>query len=181
MSDQTAQPSEEEIREWVKRAEQARSEAHHVLAQHERSRTSRVIVMEDLTTHLRTLPVDVEAYFEEAVKCLEFGLTRAAVIHSWSGFVYLFAQRLLADFESQVRSSRNWSFSDASDLMEGQTEHSLLKVAKDVGMITNAVWRELQGLLSKRNRCAHPTMYDPPLNVAIGYVDDIVRRSIKYA
>jgi hypothetical protein len=38
----------------------------------------------------------------------------------------------------------------------------------------------LQGQLSTRNQCAHPTLYKPSLNSAIGYVDEMIRQTIEY-
>jgi hypothetical protein len=168
------------VQEWNRRAARAREDAHRILAGHERSVSSRVIILEDLMKRLAPLPIDVESYFKEAVKCLEVRLTRAAIVLSWSGFFQLFAERLYADYEQDIRANRNWSFKDLSDLKEQRTEHAIIEVAKVVGMINNAKRRDYQGDLSKRNRCAHPTMYQPSLNTAIGFVDEMIREASDY-
>lgn len=169
------------LKEWIKRSNKAKSEAHKILAKHDRSISSRVVLLDDVLSKLNNLPVDVQDYFRESVICLENELTRAAIVLSWSGFFHVVAEKLMTDHESALRKQRQkWTFSDLAELKANYTEFAILEAAKVVGLIKNAKLREYQGMLSKRNQCAHPTLYKPSLNTAIGYVDDILRKSTDY-
>jgi hypothetical protein len=36
--------------------------------------------------------------------------------------------------------------------------------------------KALQGLLAKRNECAHPGNYEPSINDTLGYLDEMMKR-----
>jgi hypothetical protein len=36
--------------------------------------------------------------------------------------------------------------------------------------------KAFQGLLNKRNECAHPEDYDPTINDTLGYLDELMKR-----
>jgi hypothetical protein len=166
------------IEEWHNRALKAKEEAHRILATHEQAGSSRVIVLEDLLRELSGLPVDVEDYFREAVICVEQNLLRAAVVLSWSGFFHVLAERLYTEKEKELRNLRSkWQFSGLKELKSNYPEYQILDVANELNIISNSKLREHKGQLSKRNQCAHPTLYKPSLNVAVGFVDDMLRQS----
>ena len=166
------------IEEWHNRALKAKEDAHRILATHERAGSSRVIVLEDLLRELTGLPVDVEDYFREAVICVEQNLLRAAVVLSWSGFFHVLAERLYAEKEKELRNLRSkWQFSGLKELKSNYPEYQILDVANELSIISNSRLREYKGQLSKRNQCAHPTLYKPSLNVAIGFTDDMLRQA----
>lgn len=80
-----------------------------------------------------------------------------------------------------IRTARpKWSFKNITELREAIGESHLLVVAKDVKFITKSQLRKFDGQLSERNQCAHPTLYLPSMNAAIGYVDDMVRQTISF-
>lgn len=167
-----------QVRDWVKRAEQARSAAHQALAHHE-SAASRIVLLEDLAKSLSGTPVDVQDYFSEAISCLEGKLYRSGVVLSWAGFFHVFAENLFAQHETDIRAKRlKWTFKDLDELKETRAESQLIIVAKDVKFINRAACRKLDGQLAERNQCAHPTLYRPSMNAAIGYVDDMIRQTI---
>lgn len=83
--------------------------------------------------------------------------------------------------ESDIRIERNkWKFGSFEEFKERFSESSIIEVAKEVGFITNAERRVIDGQLSSRNRCAHPSLYNPTLNYAIGYVDEIIAQAENY-
>lgn len=169
------------INEWLRRAGVAKYEAHRILATHEGSTTSRIILLEDLMKALSGLPVDVEDYFKESIICLESNLLRAAVVLSWSGFFHVLAEKLFNDHEAALRSSRaKWKFSNLTELKENYSEFAILEACKEVKLINKAKLREYQGQLSKRNQCAHPTLFKPSPNSAIGFVDEMLRQAKTY-
>lgn len=167
------------IREWAARATTARKEAHRILAQHEQAR-SRVILLTDLPKELSGLPVDVQDYFREACTCLEQDCRRAATVLSWAGFFHVFVEALLARHEADLRSQRpKWSFKDATELKEKYPEAQILQAAQLVGFISKSKLRQYDGLLSRRNDCAHPTLYTPTLNSAVGFLDDMIQQTAR--
>jgi hypothetical protein len=166
--------------DWTTRATQARRAAHHALAKHE-SAASRVVLLEDLTKSLSGTPVDVQDYFSESVTCLEGELYRAAIVLAWAGHFHVFSEVFYQKHEADIRSARtNWTFKNLAELKESHTESQLLIVAKDVNFMTRAQLRIRDGQLSQRNQCAHPTLYRPSMNAAIGYVDDMIRQTLAY-
>jgi hypothetical protein len=167
-----------DVSDWTIRAGKARRAAHFALSRHE-SAPSRVVLLEDLAKALSGSPVDVQDYFSEAICCIENKLYRSSVVVGWAGFFNLFSVALYANHEAEIRAKRtNWTFNDLTELTETRTENDLLVVAKDVKFINNPTRRIYDGQLSTRNQCAHPTLYRPSMNEAIGFVDRMIRQSI---
>lgn len=168
------------LEDWVARASKARFAAHSALAKHE-SAASRVVLLEDLAKSLSGTPVDVQDYFSEAVSCLENELYRSGIILAWAGHFHVFSEVCYQKHENDIRAARpKWTFKDLADLKERFAEAQFLTVAKEVKFTTNAKLRILDGQLSLRNQCAHPTLYRPSMNAAIGYVDEMIRQTLSY-
>lgn len=168
------------IVEWVTRARNVEEEANRIFAKYEHSK-ARVVVLNVLLKRLEPLPIDVKDYFSEAVQCLELNLLRSASVMSWAGFFQVFAEALYVNHESDIRSIRpKWTFKDLTELKENVSESQILDVAKDIKFINKAWLRVLQGHLATRNQCAHPTLYKPSLNSCIGYVDEMIRLTVRY-
>ena len=167
------------LSKWLSRVNTAKNEAHKILSFHEQS-LSRVIILEDLLKKLNGLPVDVQDYFREATTCLEQNLLRAAIVLSWSGFFHVFIEDIYINHEADLRHARpKWAFTDLPELKENFVEFQLLEAAKAIKVIGKAELRVYQGQLSERNLCAHPTLYRPSLNSALGYVDNMLRQTIQ--
>lgn len=163
---------------WAARASCARRAAHIVLSQHESS-VSRVVLLEDMTKKLLGTPVDVRDYFIEAISCLEHKLYRAGIVLAWAGCFSMLSEACFKTHEADIRAARRiWKFKGLTELKESVTENAFLMVAKDVGFISKAELRILDGQLSTRNQCAHPTLYRPSMNEAIGYVDKMIRQTL---
>jgi len=168
------------IKEWLHRALLAKRAAHQALAVHEQA-SSRVIILEDLLKNLSGLPLDIQDYFREAVACVEGNLLRAAVVLSWAGFMHVLIEYVYTKYKAQIRQVRpNWQFKDLSELKEKYVEYQLLETAQKVRAISKTELKVYQGQLAERNRCAHPTLYKPSLNSALGYVDTMLRQTFKY-
>lgn len=165
---------------WVARAGKARRAAHQALAKHE-SAASRIVLLEDLSKNLSGTPVDVQDYFSEAIACLEGKLYRSAIVLAWAGHYHVFSEVCYQKHESDIRAARpRWQFKDLVELRESVSESEFLKVSKEVKFTTKAQLRILDGQLSQRNQCAHPTLYRPSMNAAIGYVDAMIRQTLSY-
>ncbi len=168
------------IADYRERTEVALREAHRVLSVVEGA-GSRAVLLEDLTKTLDSLPLDIQDYFTEALDCLQLGMRRAPVVFSWAGFFSVFSAKLYLQYEADIRGKRKkWRFGSVEELRESFPEAQLLDVAKDVGFIGKGNLRKYQGQLSERNQCAHPTLYKPSLNVAIGYLDLMIRQTIQH-
>ena len=166
--------TEDALRKWVAKTQKAEIAAHKVLAVHECA-PSRVVLLEELPKQLTGLPVDVADYFRESIRCLELNCTRAGIVTAWCGFFELFLASMYSKHEADIRSRRpKWHFTDLPELKELVAEAQLIDVAKEVKFIGKARLRVLQGHLSTRNQCAHPTLYTPSLNQGIGYVDELI-------
>lgn len=169
-----------DINSWINRASKAKSEAHKILARYN-SGHSKAIILKDLLVKLDGIPIDIQSYFSESIKCLEYELSRASIVFSWAGFFQVFSEKLFNSYGDEIRKNRNkWQFKDLTELMENYPESQIIDLSKDVGLINKSFLRVLQGQLSTRNRCAHPTLYKPSINSAIGFVDDMISQSIKY-
>lgn len=169
-----------DIASWVLRARKAERAAHKVLATHEAA-PSRIVLLEDLLKSLSGTPVDVQDYFREAVVCLEQELFRAAIVMSWAGHFHVYSETLFLKHEADIKLARpKWSFSDVNDLKEKYPEAQIIDVAKEVKFTKKAHLKILHGQLSIRNQCAHPTLYKPSLNIAIGYVDGMIGQTVRY-
>lgn len=168
------------LEDWTARASKARRAAHRALAKHE-SAASRIVLLEDLSKSLSGTPVDVQDYFSEAISCLESELYRSGIVLAWAGHFHLFSEVCYQKHESEIRASRpKWAFKDLAELTELVAESQFLTVAKDVKFTTKAKLRILDGQLSLRNQCAHPTLYRPSMNAAIGYVDNMISQALSY-
>ena len=165
---------------WLNRAITARDEAHKILSVHEQA-VSRIVILEDLLQKLKGLPIDVQDYFREATTCLEQNLLRSAVVVSWSGFFHVFAEKMYVQHELALRQARpKWQFKDLGELKENYVEYQILEAARIISLISKAELRVYQGQLAERNRCAHPTLYRPSLNSALGFVDNMLRQTIQH-
>lgn len=115
-----------------------------------------------LRHHLSALSnPDVKAYVEEAVRCFESKLYRAAAVLSWVGAVavlhdHIVANRL-ADFNTEAkRRDGKWKNAKDSDGLGRMKEYDLLQTIAAVGLIGSNVKQELEKRLSFRNACGHP-------------------------
>lgn len=168
------------IENWAVRASKARRAAHNALAQHE-SAASRIVLLEDLSKSLAGTPPDVQDYFGEAISCLEGKLYRSGVILAWAGHFHVLSETCFQRHAADIRKARpKWRFKNLTELKEAHAESQFLIVAKDVKFISKPELRILDGQLSYRNKCAHPTLFRPSMNAAIGYVDGMIRQTLSY-
>ena len=168
------------VNTWRKRVRKFETESHRLFAKYETS-ASRVVELKKLVRSLSGLPIDVEGYFREASDCLEFGSFRAAIVMSWAGFFSVFIDKMYRTREADIRSQYpRWRFGSVEELKEAQTENALLQAARALRFIRNPTFRIYDGQLSTRNQCAHPTLYSPKQNEAIGYMDLMVSQTKVY-
>ena len=113
---------------------------------------------------------DAKAFVEEAVKCYEAHLYRAAVVLSWVGAVavlydHVVANQLAAFNAEATRRTANskqpWKPAANADDLARMKEHDFLEIVTAISMpgLGKNVKEELQKQLKLRNACGHPNSY----------------------
>ena len=168
------------VKTWQLRARKFEIESHKLLVKYETS-ASRVVELNALIKSLSGLPVDVEGYFREAADCLQYGNLRAAIVMSWAGFFSVFIDSFYIAKSGEIKAKYNsWDTSNAEGLKESAAESNLLIAARTLKFAKKGEIRIYDGQLSLRNQCAHPTLYSPTPNAAIGFVDQMVSQTRLY-
>lgn len=151
-------------------------EAHHVLSVHEAA-PSRIVLLEDTYKRLSALSIRQDELLRQALRCIENELFRAAHVMAWAGFMDFLEEKLASDGLKKLRAIRPaWKTATVEELREAVVEFQLIEAAKGLGLCTKTEAKALQGLLNKRNECAHPSNYFPSLNESLGYVSEILQR-----
>ena len=155
-------------------------EAHVILAKHESS-VSRVVTLDDTITRLDVLSLRQDDLFRQSLRCIEFGIYRAAHVMAWAGFVDCLEEKIASDGLAKVKAKRTkWTkYKDVEELCENVPEQQIIEAARDVGILSKSECKSLLGLLSRRHECAHPSNYSPNLNQSLGYVSELLERSGK--
>jgi len=151
--------------------------AHSLLSSFE-SAPSRVVSLAETRRQITILNLKQSELLEEALHAIEVSLFRPAIIMAWAAFMDFLQEKLSADELVKVHQQRpNWTkWTSLDDLRENVSEFQMLDAARDVKLLRKAETKALQGLLSKRNECAHPSGYKPGLNEALGYVSELLNR-----
>ncbi len=160
----------------VSRAREFELEAHSILGLHEAA-PSRAILLSDSYKNLSGLSLKEDELFRQALRCIENGLFRSAHVMAWAGFMDWLQNELASKWQSALTKARpNWKIGTAEDLQDGFPEYQHIEACVAVGMCSKTTAKALQGLLSKRNECAHPSGYFPDLNETLGYVSELFKR-----
>ncbi|MGA2162209.1 MAG: hypothetical protein ABSG28_08460 [Methanoregula sp.] len=152
-------------------------EAHILLSIHETSKKSRVILLSDSFKKLDMLSIKEKILFHEALQCVEQEFYRSAIILSWVGFMHFVLEKI-EDFGLQNISLKktSWNYKTIEELTEKQTEFSIIELLFDIGYCSKTEKKALQGLLNKRNECAHPSSHTPDINETLGYISELFKR-----
>ena len=160
----------------VKRVEDFNSEAHVILSAHETS-PSRVVILENTFKNIKGLSLDQASLFINGLRCIEHKFYRASHVMAWSGFIDFLHTKFEVDkFVAINRERPKANIKTREDIGEKITEFDLLTISHLCKLISKAEMKSLKGDLSKRNECAHPTLYLPGLNESIGYLTGILSR-----
>jgi hypothetical protein len=152
------------------------AEAHAILGRHESS-PSRVFLLEDSYRKLTALTLKQDDLMRQALRCMEKELYRASHVMAWAGFMDFLEEKLGSDGFVKLRAHRaKWVFANVIELRESVVEYQIIDAAWDVGLCEKSEAKALQGLLNKRNECAHPSDFYPGLNETVGYFSEILQR-----
>ncbi len=115
-----------------------------------------------LRSHLsRITNKDTASFLDEAIRCYEAKLYRAAVVLSWVGAVSVIYDHVithrLADFNAEAsRRDATWRTAKKKDDLARMKEYDFLQVLSAISVIGKSVKEELEGCLKFRNGCGHP-------------------------
>lgn len=152
-----------------------RKVSRSILARVETS-PARVITVEESYNRISGLSIKQDDLFRQALRCVENELFRAAHVMAWAAFIDFFHNKLAEDGFAKLKTARpNWKLTALEDLRE-QSDFHLIEAAKDIGFLRKTDQKAMQGLLNRRNECAHPEDFYPGLNESLGYLSELIRR-----
>lgn len=140
-------------------------------------------VEHDVATLLRLVATvsddDVRGFVEEAIKCLQVGALRAAVVFLWSGAVRTLHSQAWEHGANAVNAALRKHDPNARTIKKvddfAHIKDSLaLKAFQDLGLLDKGQKGTLEDSLNLRNRCGHPTKYKPGEKKASSFVEDVV-------
>jgi hypothetical protein len=113
-------------------------------------------------------------------RCVTAGLNRPAQIMAWLALINLVFEKLSEDGLVALKRERPaWHGTDIYEISETITEFAIVDTLQLVGLATKTEKKNILGLLSRRNECAHPTSYQPTSNESLGYIDEVINRMSK--
>jgi hypothetical protein len=121
----------------------------------------------------------VRSFVQEAVNCLRAGHLRAAVVLSWMGAIGVLqnyvAANFIAEFNSDAKSNGllKREARGASDFSRIK-ETDFLDGAERIGVLSNAVKKELRVCLDRRNNCGHPNDYIVTETAVAAHIESLI-------
>ena len=152
-------------------------EAHQILSKNE-SAQSRIVSLDRTRSRIKILSLQQDELFQQALACIEREIFRAAHVMAWAGFMDFLEQKLSSDGLVKIKLVRTgWNqYITVEEIRENVPEFQLIEAAHDLRLFSKSEKKILLGLLSKRNECAHPSIYKPGLNESLGYVSELLNR-----
>ena len=107
---------------------------------------------------------EARSFLDEAIKCHESGLFRAAVIMSWIGAVSILrhqvcSQHLSRFNQASKRVDSRWQNAKTTDDLSRMKESDFLDRIESISIIGKDVKAQLKECLIRRNSCSHPNSY----------------------
>lgn len=109
----------------------------------------------------RIINPETKAFVNEAIRCYERELFRAAVVLSWVGAISVLYKHVidhkLSEFNHEAtRRSAKWKTAKTADDLARMKEFDFLQVLDAISVLGKSVREELEGCLKFRNGCGHP-------------------------
>ena len=157
----------------VKEAEQFRKKANALLSKHETSPT-RALDLQKTLKQITSLNLKQQDLLNESIECIRNGLFRAAHVIAWAAMADYLEEWLIEDKKGNLAQQRpNWNITTVEDMMEKATENQVIVTLRVCGYIRKNTEQSLITLLKRRHLCAHPSGYDPDLNMTVGFVSEL--------
>jgi hypothetical protein len=121
----------------------------------------------------------IRSFVQEAVNCLRGGQLRAAVVLSWIGAVAVLqdyvASKYLVEFNSDAKANGllKRDARGTSDFSRVR-EADFLDSAERIGVLSNAVKKELKVCLDRRNNCGHPNDYVATETAVAAHIESLI-------
>lgn len=121
----------------------------------------------------------VREYVEEAIRCLQIGARRAAVVFLWSGVVHDIRERVWAKGKGSIEEQlqrrnpkakfrRKADFAYVKDIL-------LIELTGDLGIFEKSERKRLGEALDLRNDCGHPVKYRPGEKKVSSFIEDLLQ------
>ena len=120
-----------------------------------------------------------KGFVEEAIKCLQVGALRAAVVFLWTGAVQTLRTKAWTKGAAKVNAAilthdpKARTLRKADDFANIKDSVFLLAL-QDLAVIDKGEKATLEEDLNLRNRCGHPTRYKPGVKKASSFIEDVV-------
>jgi len=121
----------------------------------------------------------VRGYLEEALRCLQVGAMKACVVFTWAGTIRTIQERMIAKGGHIVTAALQKHdpkarFVGTVDDFALSKEVHHLQVAQDLHLIDKSQKTTLGEALDLRNRCGHPSKYNPGVKKVSSFLEDVV-------
>lgn len=122
---------------------------------------------------------DVRAYVEEAVKCLEAGALRAAIVFIWTGAIRQLHEQALAEGVTRLNDAlvkqdpKSRAVKTVDDFAYIK-DRTFLDAMPTIGILDKGEKDTLVDALNLRNRCGHPTRYRPGESKSRSFIEDVL-------
>ena len=157
------------------RVQALRSRCRTILSMVETS-PDRMLTLEQSYRRIEGLSVKQHGLFQQAMRCLENGIYRAAYVMAWAAFVDFLHEKLAEDGLARLRETRpNWKLKVVEDIRQ-QSDYQVIDAANKAGFLSSAERKALHRLLNARNECAHPEDFNPGLNESLGFISELISR-----
>ena len=122
---------------------------------------------------------EVREFVDEAVKCHELHLFRAAVVMSWLGAVavlhdHVVNNHLVAFNAEAVRRNPKWKVAKTADDLGLMQERDFLDTLQAIPVIGKNVKNALVQCLDRRNGCGHPNSYKLSENTVAAHIEALI-------
>jgi hypothetical protein len=121
----------------------------------------------------------VRGYVEEAIKCLQVGALRAAVVFLWSGAVHTLHVEALKGSSAALNTAIQKHYPKAKNVSKVEdfayiNDRTFLDATVDFGLLDKGERDTLVEGLNLRNRCGHPTKAIPGVKKVSSFVEDVL-------
>ena len=140
-----------------------------------------VLVVSALRKQLSSITSDdTRKFVEEAVRCLEAKLHRAAIVTSWVGAVAVLYDAVvtshLTPFNAEaLKRDTKWRAAKNPDDLARMKEFDFLQILPAIGLLGKNVKDELEVCLKLRNGCGHPNSLVVGEHKASAHVETLIQ------
>ena len=121
----------------------------------------------------------VREYVDEAIKCLQAGARRAAVVFLWSGAIHEMRERVWSKGKRQIEEALQQRNPKArfrrKDDFSIVKDSALIELTGDFSIFDKSERKRLAEGLDLRNDCGHPVKYRPREKKVSSFIEDVLQ------